>query len=351
MRIVAVLVLAGMPMRSLLAQTSEARIEELDRKLKEARQAAAALQRTIDSLAVELAGLRSGNATPLAAPAEEAVSKESSEPFRAQIIGSDLGSDESSNTLSGRPELFVQARYQSLPIAGTNIGSAPSNFLITRMESRWSGRISEKAGAGFEIQYHPAPNGAPSELVNDAFVEYYPSNPLTIRVGQFVKPFGFDIQQSSSVRESPERGIFAGYFFPGQRDRGLMLSAKLDALGERWQGTQFYAGVFNGNRFFQDSNRQLNYNLRFRKLFSGVPLAVGLSAQIGRQLAPPGTRGTPRENLYGADVQWTWHRLGVRAEFVAGDMPSTLVSLEPEFTARYRPGAHSAEALFLRMCV
>ena len=81
---------------------------------------------------------------------------------------------------------------------------------------------------GFEIQYHPAPAGAPTEFVNDAFLEYYPSDPITIRVGQFVKPFGFDIQQSSSRREAPERGMFAGYFFPGQRDRGVMVSARLD---------------------------------------------------------------------------------------------------------------------------
>jgi phosphate-selective porin len=64
-------------------------------------------------------------------------------------------------------------------------------------------------------------------LVNDAFVEYYLNDHTTIRAGQFVKPFGFDIQQSSSVRESPERAIFAGYFFPGQRDRGILLSGDL----------------------------------------------------------------------------------------------------------------------------
>ena len=195
---------------------------------------------------------------------------------------------------------------------------------------------------GFEIQYHPAPAGAPTELVNDAFLEYYPSDPITIRVGQFVKPFGFDIQQSSSRREAPERGIFAGYFFPGQRDRGVMVSAKLDSFGALWHGVQLDAGLLNGNRFFQDNNRQLNYNVRLRKLFTSVPLAFGFSAQIGRQIAPPGTSGTPRENVYGADVQWAWKRLGVRAEVVGASMPSTFVSLEPEFTPQYRPGAHSA---------
>ena len=101
------------------------------------------------------------------------------------------------------------------------------------METRWSGRLSPKVGLGFELQYHPAPDGSAFEIVNDAFVEYYPSDRVSVRVGQFVKPFGFDIQQSSADRESPERGIFAGYFFPGQRDRGVMLHAESGALVSR----------------------------------------------------------------------------------------------------------------------
>ena len=52
--------------------------------------------------------------------------------------------------------------------------------------------------------------------------------------------------------------------------------------------------------------------------------------------------GNNRENLYGADVQWAWKRLGVRAEFVGGNMPSTVLSLQPEFAPAFRPGVHSA---------
>jgi len=156
------------------------------------------------------------------------------------------------------------------------------------------------------------------------------------------QPFGFDIQQSSRDRESPERGIFAGYFFPGERDRGFMIATKLDKLGTVWRGTELFAGAFNGNRFFSDNNRQLNYDLRLRKAFDGVGLAVGLSAQLGRRLLPDGVRGTNRENVFGADVQWAGKRLGVRAEFMGGNMPSTLLSLRPEFAPSFRPGAHTA---------
>ena len=183
--------------------------------------------------------------------------------------------------------------------------------------------------------------GAAEELVNDAYVEYYPSDIITVRAGQFVKPFGFDIQHSSSVRESPERGIFAGYFFPGQRDRGLMMAADLDGVARWLNGTSIYAGIFNGNRFFNDNNSELNYNFRVRKVFDSLPFAVGASLQLGTQILPPGVSGNDDEDVYGIDLQYVVGRLGIRVEYMRGDTPSTLLSLEPEFTPSFSPGSKS----------
>jgi hypothetical protein len=331
----------------LTAQSRDERVAVLERQLQEARTGVAALQKTIETLGTELEALRQPAPASAILPSSESSGKtepppqDAAQEYRNQLIRPDLGEDERKNKLSGRPELFIQSRFQALPISGTTQEVPPSNFNLTRMESRWSGRLSDRIGMGFEIQYHPAPAGAAVELVNDAFVEYYVNDSITVRGGQFVKPFGFDIQQSSSTRESPERGMFAGYFFPGQRDRGVMVMAKLDGLGDLWHGTQVFAAALNGNRFFVDNNRQVNYNIRLRKVFDSVPLAIGISAQLGHQLLPDGVSGNNHENLYGADVQWAWRRLGMRAEFVAGNMPSTLLGLSPEFAPSFRPGAHS----------
>ncbi len=346
-RVSLLLIFGGLLSSVVHGQDRDARIADLDKKLTEAREAASTLQRTIETLATELTSLRQSDKTIVApsAPPPEPIVETHSAPkehaFKNKILGVDLGGDERDKNLAGRPELFIQSRFQAFPLRGTDLSSAPSNFVLTRMESRWAGRISNKIGLGFELQYHPAPMGAAVEIVNDAFVEYYASKQITIRAGQFVKPFGFAIQQSSSVREAPERGIFAGYFFPGQRDRGVLIAVKLDELGSAWKGAQVSAGVLNGNRFFVDNNRQLNYNLRFRKIFSSVPLAVGASVQLGKQLLPPGVNGSTNENLYGADVQWSWKRVGVRAEVAGGNMPSTLLGLTPEFAPLFRPGAHA----------
>ncbi len=204
-----------------------ARVDELDRKLSAALSQAEALQATIAALAAELQTLKAPPAgLPSAAPSP-ATADDSDAAYREQIVRPDLGSDERGHELAVVPELFVQTRFQALAMDDTSVDDAPTNFDLSRMEARWAGRLSPKVGMGFEIQYHPAPDGSAFELVNDAFVEYYPTNRLSVRVGQFVKPFGFDIQHSSSDRESPERGIFAGYFFPGQRDRGVMLQAEV----------------------------------------------------------------------------------------------------------------------------
>jgi Phosphate-selective porin O and P len=326
----------GLGASGAFAQDTATRIAELDRKLSTAQTQAEALQTSIAALAAELRELKAAPSEPTASSAPPpAPDDDSDAAFREQIVRADLGSDERGRELNVAPELFVQTRYQGLAMDDTSVADAPTNFDLSRMETRWSGRLSPKVGMGFELQYHPAPDGSAFELVNDAFVEYYPTDRLSVRVGQFVKPFGFDIQHSSSDRESPERGIFAGYFFPGQRDRGVMLQAEVAT------GLQLYLGAFNGNRFFADSNRRANVNARVRKVFERVGLATGVSIQLGEQLLPEGVTGNDHENLFGADVQWAWRRLGVRAEFVTGSRPSTLLDLEPEFAPAFTPGAKS----------
>jgi len=325
------------------ASADAARVQALEEQLLAAQATLQSLGSTIDALVVEIAAIR-GETAAMVRSSSEDPGPDNGDGYAERILVSDLGHDERGEELSPRPELFVQTRYHANPIDEASDDDVVRNFGLGRMELRWAGRVSEKIGMGYEIQYHPGPDGAAEELVNDAYVEYYPSDTLTVRAGQFVKPFGFDIQHSSSERESPERGIFAGYFFPGQRDRGLMLAADMGAMAQWMNGMTFYAGVFNGNRFFDDSNSTVNYNLRVRKVFDALPLAIGASLQRGTQILPPGTSGNDDEHVYGIDLQYVVGRLGIRAEYVRGNTPSTLLGLEPEFVPAYTPGSKSSGA-------
>ncbi|MBI3952137.1 MAG: hypothetical protein HY314_16945 [Acidobacteria bacterium] len=339
----------------------EERLKRLEAKLDEALKRLEQTQAQVESLTTEVKQLRDQlsqerSATTAPASTESAKSQTSTpqkpklpeaEPapssFTERILGPDLGEDERKSELRPRPEIFIQTRYSTLPHKGATIADIESNFRSSRIETRWSGRINERFGLGLEIQYHPAPDGSPEELVNDAFIEYYLSDHATLKIGQLVKPFGFDIQQSSAVRESPERALFAGYFFPGQRDRGVLLLGDLDFLNvPALKDVQYFIAALNGNRFFTDSNRQLNYLFRLRKQFDAINLAAGVSVQLGNQLLPSGLGGNNNEDVFGVDLQYAHGRFGFRGEFVAGNMPSTLLGLEPEFAPAFHPGRHSS---------
>ncbi|MES1256365.1 MAG: porin, partial [Acidobacteriota bacterium] len=273
-------------------------------------------------------------AAPL--PAQTARAHES--PFADAIVGPDLAEDERENTLQPRPEIFIQSRFARLPGPDTSFDQADLNFRLTRIETRWSGRLSEHLGTGLELQFHPLLDGHPEEIVNDAFLEWYPTGSLTVRAGQFIKPFGFDIQQSSFDREYPERGMWAGYFFPGQRDRGVMLIWRPETTSGPLAHAEVYAAVLNGNRFFNDNDGKLDTVLRVRRFLPAQHAAIGASVQLGSQIVPEAFAGETRVRLVGLDGQWAVSRLGLRAEWVHGTRPSTLLALEPVYTDAFAPG-------------
>jgi hypothetical protein len=102
------------------------------------------------------------------------------------------------------------------------------------------------------------------------------------------------------------------------------------------------AALLNGNRFFNDNDGRLDTVVRVRRIVPALHLAVGVSAQVGSQIVPPGTADTDDAHdvrLIGLDAQYAIGRFGLRSEWVHGTRPSTLLSREPEFTAAFAPEA------------
>jgi hypothetical protein len=334
-------------------QDRDQRIADLERQLAEAKGSVAALQRTIESLSKDVQALRQGDprlavatagAVPVALPPASAPSEQAGgtqTDANQRIIDPEIGGNEHDNVLEAKPEIFIQTRYSVAPLDGSGTAFDP-NLRLSRIETRWAGRINDRLGAGIEIQFQESVEGSPEKLVNDAFLEYYLTDHATVRAGQFIVPFGFSVQQSSWLRESPERPIFSGYFFPGERDRGVMLSGAFGFLSAAgFKSLQYFVGAFNGNRFFNDNNRQVNYMARIRKIFDKDKLAVGASVLLGKQLLPPGVSGNDNQRLFGLDFQFASGRFGLRGEAMAGNRPSTPATIEPVFFPAFRPGAHS----------
>ena len=314
----------------------------------EARLAAveARLRAALDELATlnaELSALRAERGLALASASTGAVAPQAEirelppRTFAHQVLGVRPKHPGPPPNLAAKPDVFLQARYATAPLEDATLADYSPNFRVSRAAMRWAGSIDQRWGAAIELQYRAAPDARPEQLLNDAYLDFRVTPRFTIRAGQFVKPFGFDVQQLDADRESPERAMFAGYVFPGERDRGVMITGELCDCS--WgHGLTFAAAVVNGNRFFSDSNRQVNYLGRIRKtgqFLGSVDFGVGASAQFGTQIVPPGLTQSDDEHAFGVDAQVAIGRLGVRGEFAHANRPSTLLAPQPAFAPAF----------------
>jgi hypothetical protein len=140
----------------------------------------------------------------------------------------------------------------------------------------------------------------------------------TLTAGQFNWPYGFEIMYSSSSREVPERSRVIRTLFPGERDRGVMLSGV--GLAER---LSYRVAVVNGTGTTQSFDANKRKDVVGRLGYSFGALDIGASAYRGADLVATSTNAAGREfdkERTGIDVQWITPvpGLGLRAEYVKG---------------------------------
>ena len=140
----------------------------------------------------------------------------------------------------------------------------------------------------------------------------------TLTAGQFNWPFGFEIMYSSSAREVPERSRIVRTLFPGERDRGVMLSGL--GLGDR---LSYRVAVVNGTGTSQSFDFNKRKDLVGRVGYSFGAVDVGGSIYRGSDLVTVAgnTRGIEFDKeRQGIDVQWVTPipGLGLRGEYITG---------------------------------
>lgn len=161
-------------------------------------------------------------------------------------------------------------------------------------------------------------------VLKDGYVEYTEPWTLwrnTLTAGQFNWPFGFEIMYSSSSREMPERTLMVRTLFPGERDRGVMVSGL--GLGDRFN---YRLAVVNGTGTSQsfDFNKRKDTVGRVGGSFG--PLDVGASIYRGAELVSLSGLTAGREfakRREGIDFQYVTPvpGLGVRGEYLRGKQP------------------------------
>ena len=72
---------------------------------------------------------------------------------------------------------------------------------------------------------------------------------FSLTAGVMNRPFGFEIQQSSADRETPERSRFTQILLPNERDLGAMLSYQ-PTKESKLNGLKIDGGVYNGNGIY-----------------------------------------------------------------------------------------------------
>lgn len=242
---------------------------------------------------------------------------------------------------------------------GGNFGTNVNNrFMLRRarlkVDYRMPGKTGEFPAAVFTFQFEATERDV---NVRDMFVRVFEPkfHNFSLTAGLFSRPFGYEVNLSSSFRETPERGRASQILMPSERDLGAMISYESQRERRKPPLFKFDIGVFNGQgksgpaEF--DSYKDIITRLALKplSLSKKFSVAAGLSYLNGgwvqttkfeykmsenngqkffavdSNLSNIGKKA-PRE-YYGADAQFVlrhaWGKTEWRAEYWRGQQPGT----------------------------
>lgn len=101
---------------------------------------------------------------------------------------------------------------------------------------------------------------------------------FSFSTGIFARPFGFEVNYSSSNRESPERGRMSQLHMKSERDLGAMLSYQNKKEKAKLKWLKIDAGIFNGQGI--TANGEFDNVKDFIGRVSLLPVAINEKVQI-----------------------------------------------------------------------
>ncbi len=192
-------------------------------------------------------------------------------------------------------------------------------------------------------------------------------NDVSLNVGAFNRP-NFEVEYSSSTRESPERAQVTRAFYPEERDLGLMLTAR-HQLGENFD-PKLQLGVFNGNGLasetdsYKDIIARLTFpipldpkgtvhvNLGGSFYYGGIPQLTdsirvsesGVTKLIANEDLGGSAPGMGNRRNVNAEVQigldlFSFGSTVIRGEYMTGKRPVAAVATVARDTVRFVAGS------------
>jgi len=172
-------------------------------------------------------------------------------------------------------------------------------------------------------------------------------NVLTLKGGIFNRPFGYEIEYSSSSRESPERSRIIQTLFPSERDLGGMITLQAPKTSP-WNVLKLDAGILAGNAIGVDLKSQKDFiaHLTYNQSFETMKFGIGASMYNGYVFQPTtkvykiannvftaqGDSASNKNQLatrqyFGVDGQFSIASAAglttLRAEYITGTQPGT----------------------------
>ena len=217
---------------------------------------------------------------------------------------------------------LVQGRFEAredTPEGAANV----STFHVRRARFKVRASLGKQAGMLIHMCFDKGKAG-----LKDAILTWRPPNSgISLTVGQTKWNFGHHLRRSTGWHDvTMEKPKVVEEFFPGKRDRGLVVSGRLPKAGLEWD-----VGIWNGQGitpgFTNDPNDAKDICLRVGNFlgkcyFGPAPrLHWQVSAYIGKQYARPAgvaTFSNFTKTRYGLAVQYHFEPAPKRGYKVEG---------------------------------
>lgn len=174
---------------------------------------------------------------------------------------------------------YAQIRYENTQNNAGLVSVNKNSFNVRRIRLKASATPAAHTTAVLEGDF-----GNTSPSLKSGYIEWYPmalkaNQSWMLTAGQVTWPFGFQLAQSSAVRETPEYPQVYQRLFPGEYDRGVQITSPSS------KPVWFQLGLFNGigaNKPDDNSNKDWVGRVRWE---ARPNLALGASFYLGRALS------------------------------------------------------------------
>jgi hypothetical protein len=177
---------------------------------------------------------------------------------------------------------YIQAQWQMADTIGSLAGFSAGDFKGT--DNRFMirrGRIKfayVNDWAQYVLQFDVTEKGMGIKdayiSITEPWIKYF-----TLTGGAFNRPFGYEIEYSSSSRETPERSRVFQTLFNQERDLGAKITIQAPKTSP-WNFIKLDAGLFTGNGLNVETDKYKDFigHLSANKTFMNENLSVGLGA-------------------------------------------------------------------------